>query len=149
MLKHNLNHHILPDDLIIALVPTRKNLGIKGVVVLGIGSSVLEKVKKHKQEGSTGKASLVVGRVGAAPPHLMNFLCLNFRGCGRFLAVQELHHLVETHRQSSFFLSKTKMKAMRVDNPKWSICFDNSLGIDNEGLSGGLAMFWNNEFLCG
>ncbi|KAM0833451.1 hypothetical protein ACQ4PT_064250 [Festuca glaucescens] len=77
-----------------------------------------------------------------APPRSMMILGLNCRGCGQPEAVHELRVLAERHRPEVLFLSETKMTAERAECLKWRLGFENALGVDSEGQSGGLVLLW-------
>jgi hypothetical protein len=72
----------------------------------------------------------------------MMILGLNCRGCGQPEAVHELRALAERHRPEVLFLSETKMTAERAECLKWRLGFENALGVDSEGQSGGLVLLW-------
>ena len=75
----------------------------------------------------------------------MNILGLNCRGCGRPETVQEISNLVSLHRPALVFLSETKLSEQRAKDLRWRLGFDNAFGVKAEGLSGGLALYWNND----
>ena len=75
----------------------------------------------------------------------MNLLGLNCRGCGRLETVQEISSLVQLHRPALVFLSETKLPETRAKELRFRLGFQNAFAVKSEGLSGGLALYWNNE----
>ncbi|CAO2184128.1 unnamed protein product [Urochloa humidicola] len=75
----------------------------------------------------------------------MSLICLNCRGCGRSEAVQEIRNIVDLHNPMLLFLSETKMSAVKVQDLRWRLGFPNAFGVNSEGLSGGLGLFWKNN----
>ena len=75
----------------------------------------------------------------------MKTLCLICRGCGQPEAVQELRLLVEQHGPEMVFLLETKMSAHKAKNLRFSLGFENAIGVESEGLSGGLLLLWRKD----
>jgi hypothetical protein len=47
------------------------------------------------------------------------------------------------HHPKLVFLSETRMSANRSKNLRWKLGLKHCLAIDSDGLSGGLALFWD------
>ena len=75
----------------------------------------------------------------------MNLLSVNYRGCGRPEAVQELRHVVEERRPAVVFLMETRMGEECAFGLKRDLGFSNAIVVKSEGLSGGLALFWRQD----
>jgi hypothetical protein len=73
----------------------------------------------------------------------MNVIAWNCRGLGNSRTVHELCGFVASHHPKLCFISDTRMSGTRVSYLRWSIGLRNCLSIDSEGLSGGLALFWD------
>jgi hypothetical protein len=73
----------------------------------------------------------------------MNALAWNCRGLGNPWTVHEIRDFVKSHHPKLVFISKTRMLGSRVSNLRWSIGLRNCLSVDSVGLSGGLALFWD------
>jgi len=62
-----------------------------------------------------------------------------WRTPGQFMSCATLHH------PKLIFLSETRMSANRSKNLRWKLGLKNCLGVDCNGLSGGLALFWDDS----
>jgi len=57
--------------------------------------------------------------------------------------VQELYGFVHLYHPKIVFLSETRVTASRVSNMRWRIGLRHCLALDSVGLSGGIALFWD------
>lgn len=73
----------------------------------------------------------------------MNTLAWNCRGVGNSRTVQDLCGLVKSLHPKLVFLSETRMSASRVSNLRWRLGFRNCISVSSDGMSGGLALFWD------
>ncbi|KAJ1268194.1 hypothetical protein BS78_07G118600, partial [Paspalum vaginatum] len=73
----------------------------------------------------------------------MNALAWNCRGLGNSSTVQELCDFVKTHNPNFMFWSDTRMHADRVRKLNVRLGLRNCLAVSSVGLSGGLALFWD------
>lgn len=76
----------------------------------------------------------------------MNALAWKCRGSGNSRTVHELCGFVKAHNPKFVFLSDTRMSTSRVRNLCWRLGLRNCLAEASVGLSGGLALFWD-EFV--
>lgn len=75
----------------------------------------------------------------------MNTLAWNCRGLGNSRTIHDLCDLVKSLHAKIVFLSDTRMSASRVSNLRWRLGFRNCLPVSSSGLSGGLALFWDDS----
>jgi hypothetical protein len=68
---------------------------------------------------------------------------LELSGAGEPRTVHDLCSLVKQHHLKFVFLSKTKMSDSRASNLRWRLGLHNCLAVSSNGLSGGLALFWD------
>jgi hypothetical protein len=73
----------------------------------------------------------------------MNCFSWNCRGAGNKPTVRELENLVRNNRASIVFLCETRQKSDRIRRLRNRLRLRGFAGIDSEGLSGGLALFWH------
>jgi hypothetical protein len=73
----------------------------------------------------------------------MNALAWNCRGLGNPQTVRELCGFVKSHHPKFVFISDTRMSGSRVSNLRWSLGLRYCLPVDSVGLSGDLALFWD------
>jgi hypothetical protein len=79
----------------------------------------------------------------------MNLLSWNCQGLGRDSTVGELRRIVKHYHPSLLFLSETKMREEKARRFMWSLGYNGFLGVNCEGRSGGLALFWStNTCVC-
>ncbi|CAN6299204.1 unnamed protein product [Urochloa humidicola] len=77
----------------------------------------------------------------------MNAMAWNCRGLGNSRTVCELCGLVQSLKPKIVFLSDTRMCASRVSSLRWRIGLRNCLPVSSVGLSGGLALFWDESII--
>ncbi|KAF7129888.1 hypothetical protein RHSIM_Rhsim10G0112100 [Rhododendron simsii] len=75
----------------------------------------------------------------------MLILAWNCQGIGRTLTSQALGDLVRKNRPSIVFLMETKNNKIKLETIRRNLKFDSSTYVEPEGLSGGLALWWNKE----
>ncbi|KAG5531780.1 hypothetical protein RHGRI_026412 [Rhododendron griersonianum] len=87
-------------------------------------------------------------RVGGWPETAtlpMLVLTWNCQGIGHTLTSQALGDLVRKNRPSIIFLMETKNNKAKLEAIRRCLKFDSSSYVEPEGLSGGLALWWNKE----
>jgi hypothetical protein len=62
---------------------------------------------------------------------------------GNSRTVQELCGLVHLYHPKIVFLLETRVSVSRVSNLRWRLGLRNCLAQDSIGLSGGIALFWD------
>ncbi|KAH7864841.1 hypothetical protein Vadar_034499 [Vaccinium darrowii] len=72
-------------------------------------------------------------------------LTWNCQGIGRTLTNQALGDLVRKNRPSIVFLMESKNNKVKMETIRRTLGFDSSNYVDPEGLSGGLALWWNKD----
>ncbi|KAH7856993.1 hypothetical protein Vadar_007799 [Vaccinium darrowii] len=75
----------------------------------------------------------------------MLVLTWNCQGVGRTLTGQALGDLVRKNRPSILFLMESKNNKVKMETIRRSLGFVYSHYVDPEGLSGGLALWWNTD----
>ncbi|KAH7840676.1 hypothetical protein Vadar_020103 [Vaccinium darrowii] len=75
----------------------------------------------------------------------MLILTWNCLGVGRTLTGQALSDLVHKNRPSILFLMESKNNKVKLETIRRRLGFVNSNYVDPEGLSGGLALWWNSD----
>jgi hypothetical protein len=75
----------------------------------------------------------------------MNCFGWNCRGAGNNPTVRELCDLVRETRSCIVFLCETRQKAERVRCLRGRLGLRGFTGVDSDGLSGGLALFWSDQ----
>ena len=78
----------------------------------------------------------------------MNILCWNCRGLGNPRAVRMLRHWSHVYSLDLLFVSETMISAFVAENLKTKLGFNCAIGVDSEGNSGGLCVFWKGEKVC-
>jgi hypothetical protein len=73
----------------------------------------------------------------------MNCIGWNGRGCGNAATVQELGVLQQTHQAKIMFLCETRQSSVRMKRLRTRLGLKGFYGVDSNGLSGGLALFWH------
>jgi hypothetical protein len=73
----------------------------------------------------------------------MSCLGWNCRGIGNAATVRELSVLLRTHSSQLVFLCETRQKSDRVRRLRHRLGLRGFFGVDSEGMSGGLALFWH------
>lgn len=62
-------------------------------------------------------------------------------------AVREIRNLADIYRPALLFLSETKLKSDRAQDLMYRLGYAHAFGVSCTGLSGGLALFWNNNMV--
>lgn len=73
----------------------------------------------------------------------MNCIAWNCRGIGNAATVRDLCALVQEEGSQIVFLSETRQKVERVKRLRTRLGVRGFAGVSNEGMSGGLALFWH------
>ena len=76
----------------------------------------------------------------------MRTLSWNCRGIGNDLTVRRLTEMCQKHRPGLVFLSETKNRRLLLQNMQTDLGFDHLFTVEPLGLSGGLALFFMDEF---
>ena len=76
----------------------------------------------------------------------MRVLSWNYRGMGSKWIISYLREIRHKHKPYFLFLSETKQETEFVQKFQDHFGFDNMVTIDPVGRSGGLALFYNNEY---
>lgn len=79
------------------------------------------------------------------PPEAMSIISWNYRGLGRPRAVRALKDLCKSYKPRILGLIETKVPSRMWDWLRIKIGFRNCFVVDRVGLSGGLALLWNEE----
>ena len=72
----------------------------------------------------------------------MNCLSWNCRGLGNPKVVCELRNVVKQEGPALVFVMETKIRGKRVEDLRHTLGFAGSFGVDSDGLSGGIGLFW-------
>jgi hypothetical protein len=75
----------------------------------------------------------------------MNCLGWNCRGVGGKPTVRDLGEITRATKASMIFLCETRQKVEKVRRLRGRLGLRGFTGVDSEGLSGGLALFWNDQ----
>lgn len=75
----------------------------------------------------------------------MKILCWNCRGMGGPTAVWGMKDLLRSYRPRVVCLIETKVTVRKWDTLRMKLGFVNCFAVDRIGLSGRLAILWNNE----
>lgn len=73
----------------------------------------------------------------------MNCMAWNCRGIGNAATVRDLCALVKEAGSHIVFLSETRQKVDRVKRLRSRLGLKGFVGVNYEGMSGGLALFWH------
>ena len=73
----------------------------------------------------------------------MNLLSFNCRGGGNPRTAGEIVTLVQSHSPTLVFLCETRQKKEKIKRLRGRLGLRGFAGMDSEGLSGGLALFWH------
>lgn len=73
----------------------------------------------------------------------MNHLVWNCRGVGNRRTVRDLLALARVNHPKLVFLCETRQAAVKVERIKWRLGLRGFRGVDPEGRSGGLGLFWD------
>ncbi|XP_056855051.1 uncharacterized protein LOC130504459 [Raphanus sativus] len=76
----------------------------------------------------------------------MRTISWNSRGIGSDLTVRRLTEMCQKHRPGLVFFSETKNRKLRLQNLQADLGFDHVFTVEPLGLSGGLALFFMDEF---
>ena len=76
----------------------------------------------------------------------MKTLSWNYRGIENDLTVRCLTEMCQKHHPGFVFLSETKNKRLLLQNIQAGLGFDHLFTIEPLGFSGGLALFFMDEF---
>ena len=77
----------------------------------------------------------------------MSCLSWNCRGIGNPEAVRELRKLVKQEGSALVFVMETKIRGKKVENLQRTLGFASSFGVDSDGLSGGIGLFWSRDVI--
>lgn len=75
----------------------------------------------------------------------MTQISWNCRGVAAPSTVRELKELCKTHKPAILFLMETRASVGRIEKVRRRLHFQQCFSVDSIGLSGGLALFWNEE----
>ena len=76
----------------------------------------------------------------------MIVLSWNCRGAGSHWTISYLREIWNKHRPDFLFLSETKQDLVYLQGLQSHFGYDNLVTVDPVGASGGLALFYNNEY---
>ena len=107
----------------------------------GGGKNSKELPKKQRVSTNAKSAAAADGSPRAGT---MSLISLNCRGCGEATTVREIRCIADSYNPSMLFLSETKMSRQRSEDLKWRLGFQNAIGVNSLGLSGGLVLLWKN-----
>ncbi|KAL9680031.1 hypothetical protein QQ045_017904 [Rhodiola kirilowii] len=105
----------------------------------------LKAVSNPSREKLKVRVSKLKKRAREAPPGAMKTLCWNCRGLGQPRTVRSLADLVRCYKPQVVGLIETKSNNGRVEALRRRLGFDCGLGVDSNGSSGGLALWWKEE----
>ena len=76
-------------------------------------------------------------------------ICISWvcRGLGNPEAVRELRSVANQEGPALVFVMETKIKGKKVENLQRTLGFAGSFGVDSEGLSGGIGLFWSRDVI--
>ena len=76
----------------------------------------------------------------------MNVLSWNCRGGGNTRTVRELATIAQSHSPNIVFLCETRQKEGKMKRIRNRLGLKGFAGVDSDGLSGGLALYWHESF---
>ncbi|RCV32695.1 hypothetical protein SETIT_7G023700v2 [Setaria italica] len=68
----------------------------------------------------------------------MNAISWNCRGIGNSRTIRDLAGLVQKHNPKIVFLCETRQCSVKLNYLRWKLGLKNYVGVDSDGLSGGL-----------
>ena len=77
----------------------------------------------------------------------MSILSWNCRGGGNSRTVHELATICQSHSPNLVFLCETRQKAEKMRRIRDRLGLKGFCGVDTEGMSGGLALFWHESYV--
>ena len=77
----------------------------------------------------------------------MNSLIWNCRGAGNRQTVREVLALSKTNVPKLVFLCETTQAADKIEKIRWRLGLKGFCGVSSVGLSGGLALYWDESLL--
>ena len=76
----------------------------------------------------------------------MNVLSWNCREGGNTRTVRELATICQSHSPSMVFLCETRQRADKMKKMRGRIGLKGYAGVDSNGMSGGLALYWHESY---
>ena len=73
----------------------------------------------------------------------MSHLIWNCHGVGNISTVRDLLALAKANNPKLVFLCETRQPVGKVEKIKWRLVLRGFKGVDSEGKSGGLGLFWD------
>jgi hypothetical protein len=77
----------------------------------------------------------------------MNCFSLNCRGAGNKPTVRDIVGLTRSTGAKLVFLSETRQKAEKMKGLRGRLGLKGFVGIDSDGRSGGLALYWHDQMV--
>ena len=77
----------------------------------------------------------------------MSILSWNCRGGGNSRTVRDLAMICQSHSPNLVFLCETRQKAEKMRRIRGRLGLKGFCGVDSEGMSGGLALYWHEAYV--